>query len=965
MKVPHEVNVSPPTITGSYLNTENTFQLNFKSFEAQLESKGEFTFNASQMLIRETDFYVTPEVFKKIFDLEFSVDFNNLLLNLETDNTLPIVAEYQREQERERQDRFTLRDDYYPLEFDRSRKLFTGGFLDYSLSGNVNPDANFYTYNFSLGTEVLGGDMQGSAFGSYSSNTSNFTTDNFRWRYAWRDKDTISQLLIGQTNSDGLTGRRFVGIRATNEPIESRYIYDEIEIEGDAAPGSEVELYFNDALYDYEEINQNGRYRFLAPLTYGSSRLRLRIFDPAGGVRELSRRIQVPYDYVRPGELQYHLNVGRLENPIFGSTEQSNLVQGDLSYGLTNWLTQKLGVEYLDQFPNQTPLIYSSTSARLFKEYLVNIDVAPTALYRISANAIYASSGSWNLEYTYYSGSGIYNTFGGEQELSGNVYLPFNILGVPLNLRLMGNHTVQTTSQRTRYSADMNTRLGRLNLRVRYSDLQSGRLQFDPSSSAEISTSATYYVGRNFSFPSLLEGTFLRAQLRYNPNLSELIQTDLQISRNIFDRGRIQASFSRNFRGNFNLFSFGITLDFNSTRTSSTIRSSRDGTSITQNVLGSIGYDNNNNNTIFSNRQQVGRAATAVRLYVDENNSGTYESGEQVIKDNAVRIGRSGVTNMAESGVIYLSQLQAYNRMNLEINQAAIRNPMLIPELEEFSIVTDPNQYKTINIPFYNSGVVSGRVTELQNGEKNPLSGLRVYLESSEDSTLVEEMRTFNDGTFYAYEIPPGSYKLYIDNKQLEFLKADSKPDTIEVEVEALSEGDFVEGLNFTVVPKSDSSKSSGQSETPNSDTSEIKSSKNEKDKDNITNQELYYKIQLASFGDQQKAEKIAEIASQELGKTFNVKQNRTTNLYAIQSLPISKRKEALEKIISYHNSSFKNAALVIFKKNQQNSVYSQSKFIQIGAFSTEKKSCPICQRLCRQAQPRNDYHLPSEEQTL
>lgn len=933
LKVPHEVSVSPPVISGSYLDTENSFQLNFQSFKAQLKSKGEFSYNASKMLIRETDFYVTPEVFKEVFGLSFSVDFNNLLLELETKHELPVVSQFQRAQDRKKQERFSLKQDYYPLKYDRNRKYFSGGFLDYSLSANVNPEVNFYTYNLTLGTEVLGGDLQGSAFGSYSQNTTNFLTDNLRWRYAWRDNDAISQIYIGQTSTDGLFNRSFVGVRATNEPIEPRYIYDEIEIEGEAIPGSEVELYFNDALYDYKEINQNGQYRFLAPLTFGSSRLNLKIFDPAGGVREISRRIQVPFSFLRPGEFNYHVNVGRLQNPIFGSTEQTNMAQGDFAYGLTNWLTQKVGIEYLDQFPNQSPLVYGSTSARLFKEYLVNIDVAPNAFYRISTNAIYATSGSWDLEYTYYTGSGIYNTFGSEQEFSGNIYMPFNLWGVPLNVRLFGSHIIhQSNSQRTRYSVDLNTRLDRLNLRLRYSDLQSGKFQFRPSTSSEFITSATYYIGRTSSLPSFLEGTFVRGQVSYNPNLAELIQSDLQVSRNIFNNGRIQASFARNFRGNFNLFSLGVTIDFNGTRTSTTMRSSRDGSSFTQNVLGSVGYDDNTENVIFSNRQQVGRAATSVRLYVDKNNSGTYDPDEEVIKNNAVRIGRSGVTNMTDNGIIYLSQLQAYNRMNLEINQSAIKNPLLIPEIEKFSIVTDPNQYKPINIPFYTSGVISGKVTKT-GGE--PVSGLRVYLESKEGS-FSKEMQTFSDGSFYAYEIPPDSYNLYIDNKQLEFLNAVSKPDTMNVRVEALAEGDFIEGLNFKVVPKKDPDSTSAKNN--NAQISED-TSVSEKRENEVKEENLNYEIQLASFQTQRKAEQFAMEATQQLGGSFSVVKNTNNGLYAIRSVSIPNRNQAVETIISYHNSKYESAALVVLKNKDKAPVSTRSKFIQIGAYSTQKRA--------------------------
>src|SRR5699024_56274 len=135
---------------------------------------------------------------------------------------------------------------------------------------------------------------------------------------------------------------------ATNEPVEPRHMFDEFEIEGEAVPGSEVELYFNNLLYDYQETSENGRYRFLAPLTYGSSRMQLKIYDPAGSIIKRTQRIQVPFGFLPGGEFNYHLNIGRLNTPLFGSTERSNIIQGDLSYGVTNGLTQEVGMEYLN-----------------------------------------------------------------------------------------------------------------------------------------------------------------------------------------------------------------------------------------------------------------------------------------------------------------------------------------------------------------------------------------------------------------------------------------------------------------------------------------------------------------------------------------------------------------------------------------------------------------------------------------
>lgn len=913
LKVPHEVDLDPPLVTGTYLGADNDFRINFSDFTAEIDEKGNFEYNTDLMIIGETDFYMTPKIFQDLFDIDLSIDFNNLLLRLETDRTLPVVAEDRRERERRQASRFSLRQDFYDLKFERERKILAGGFLDYSLSANVNSqNTNFYSYNFSLGSEILGGDLQGSASGNYSSNNSNFLTDNLRWRYAWRDNPYITQAIGGQTSSDGLNSRQFTGVRLTNDPIEPRYIYDEIDIQGNVAPDSEVELYFNDALYDYQRVEENGRYRFEAPLTYGSSRLNLRIYDPSGGVREEERRIRVPYDFQPPGRLIYHFNAGRVNNPIFGSTQQSNIIQGDAAYGISNWLTQKVGVEYLDQFTDETPLFYSSTSARINREYLLNIDAAPSAFYRVSGSAIYPSSRSWDLEYTNYTGRGLFNTQGNDQEYSGNVYLPFSIRNIPLNLRFSGTHTLRGNSTRTRYNADVNTRLNRLNLRLRYTDVSTGEFNLSPSVSSELSTSATYYIGQQTSLGSIFEGVFLRGQLNYSPNLKEITQSNIQLSRNLFDSGRFQASYSRNFRNDFNLFSVGLTFDFNKVRSSTTLRSSRGEATLNQNILGSIGYDHQNQNTIFSNRQQVGRAGSAIRLFVDNNNSGTYDEGDDIIEQNAIRIGRSGTTNQSEDGIIYAGQLQAYHQLNLEVNQSAIENPLLVSEMEDFSIVTDPNQYKPIDIPFYTSGVISGTVNRpSETGDSNPVAGLRVYLEN-EDGNVEEQLRTYNDGGFYAYEIPPGTYKIYLDEQQLEFLDLVSDPDTLDIELEALAEGDFKEDLNFQLIPEPRRVEVNIPEEDPSEKIQDPEPVTT--DSSDVADEKIFYQIQLASFRTLEKSKQVAEIATSKFDLPFYVVQNTQTDLYAIRSINIDNKNEAIRKLQPLSKNLYESKALVIMK---------------------------------------------------
>lgn len=910
LKISHEVNNENLTIAGFYLEPENTFRLDFSNYQVELANKGVFQLDASQMRVKELDYYIKMEVLATVFDLNFSVDMNNLLLQLETPHELPVVSEYKRQQRRERQERKTIGQEFHPLIYERDRKLVGGAFFDYSLSSFINNTENAYTYNFDIGSELLGGDLEGSAYGNYTNSYSNFTTNNLRWRYVLRNNDYLTQFYAGQTTSNGLIDRNFTGVRLTNEPIEPRYLYDSYEIEGTAPIGSEVELYYNNSLYDFRRITEDEQFRFIAPLTYGTSRLRLRIYGPDGRVREREQRIQIPFNFLPKGEVTYHLNAGRLNNPILGSTEESYLAQGSVAYGLSDWLTQKVGIEYFDQFSDQAPHFYSSTSAQLFDDYLLNADIAPNAFYRLSGNVIYPSSASWGLNYTYFSDERIYNPIGNDHELSANLFIPFQIAELPLNFRFTGDYAQNSAQNRDNiyYNLDLNSRINRLNLRLSFRDRQFGSFTFSPSSSSELRASATYLISPQTNLPRYLQNTFVSTSARFNPGSGTFQEAQIQASRSVFDKGRIQASFARNFAGNFNFMNVGLIIDFNSIRSTSTVRTNRNQTSFTQNYRGSVGYDDYNNDVIFSNRNQVGRSATSLRLYVDSNNSDSYDEGDDTIQDDAIRIGRAGVQSTSKDGIFRFSQLQSYHRINMEINESAIQNPMLVPKFKEFSIVTDPNQYKPINVPFYTSGVVSGKVVQLDEESSAPLSGVRLYLESKEGD-YSKEMQTFNDGSFYAHQIPPDSYDLYIDPNQLQFLNASSEPDTMTVEVEAIAEGDFVENLNFKVIPKSGLDNSNQNEKTKTTQEEVVKNTT--KDREELNR----YKIQIASFKTAEKAQKVAADASKIINRPFKPVKNVLNNLYAIRSPLMDTEQEAIEQYRTLVDNNFGHNALVVLNK--------------------------------------------------
>ena len=621
-----------------------------------------------------------------------------------------------------------------------------------------------------------------------------------RWRYRVRNTPALTTIEVGELNLNGVFSAAYDGIRLSNETIESRLYFDEYEIEGKTSPESEVELYLNNTLINFQQADELGNYRLIAPLYYGTSQLDLRIYSPTGQFIQQSKRIQIPFSFNQKGEFLYDFNIGRLQTPLIGSFEKNYAIQGSSSLGLSNWLTAKLGVEYFDkQMSENDPSINGGFSGRLFTNHIFILEGVSKGYIRTGVNAIYSNSSSFSVNYYHYTAdNGIYNQSGNKYQFITNLFIPIRIGSIPISFRTSTFTRSRNETQINNLRLDLNTKIDKFSLKIALSDSYINNFNiFKSTQSASLNSSITYSFSRNPNVPKILSGTFLRFNYRHRPNLNLSESFEILASKNVFKNGRFQASYGHNFITDASFARISFVVDLGKTRSTSTASSNNANYSFTQNVRGSVGYDSNFNNWLFSSRNQVGRSAAAVRLFVDNDNDNQFSESDQLIQEGKMRIGRSGSFPIYKNGVLYYTQMQSYFQYNMEMNKGSLNNPMLVPELEQFSLVAAPNTFKKIEIPFYMSGVIEGTINRIyEEGVTDGIGGVKLLLEG-QDNGFNTELRTFSDGSFYAYEIPPGNYSLRVDNNQLAFLGATSNPSRLEFEVQALPQGDFVEGLSI------------------------------------------------------------------------------------------------------------------------------------------------------------------------
>ncbi|WP_288371026.1 hypothetical protein [uncultured Algoriphagus sp.] len=766
---------------------------------------------ADKFYLGELDLFVHPEYFQRIFGMEFTVNPYALSLSLKSEQALPIEEKMKREAIRKKLMARGEHQGDVPMAFPRDRSILGLGMMDYAVNFDQSSGNTVTTFQLRAGGEFLGGDIQGAYTGSVDAEGLSSQFSGLRWRYVLpgglkpNKNVLLSSITLGQINTTSLTDAvSLTGFSLTNNPVIPRQELDVYVIDGYTERDSEVELLIGGQLVDFMRADEVGYYRFNAPVTYGTVRLTLRIYTPQGEVIIQDRQLQIPFSFLPKGFLAYNIQGGRLQNAA--DSLPSDLVgHADLAFGLSKSTTIRAGVNYGDYFGISRQNTSFGLSTRLFQQYLFNVDYLPERYYRANASVFYANNINISAQATEYL------TLPDEENASSqpirdanlNAFLPFKLFGRFSGIRFGGEKQWLMDGYKGNLQADFNMQLGKLAARFNYRAQLFGQGSGDDLSSefapGVLTGSFTYSLPRSPSLPVFVKGMFIRSQVRYNTASSQLSNLNIQVSQTLFKLGRLSMAYDRDLVNGNGQFQIGFLYDFNFFRSSSQFSKRKGDYSVRQSISGSIGIDPVAGALLPSNRDQVSRSGVSVRMFIDENENGKFDKGEEIVPAKAVRLDKSGNMLLGSDGVLRITQLQSYWTYTLEIDTQSLPDPTLAPKEKKFGFVAEPNRFKVIDIPLYRTGIIEGAVLMKQKSGEQGIGGLRLLLTKKGTGELIETLRTFADGSYYAFGLLPGNYQLEIDPKQLEFLNANVDQSIIEFEIKPLIDGDYLENLNFTL----------------------------------------------------------------------------------------------------------------------------------------------------------------------
>ncbi len=807
LRIPHEKGDTPFSLQGTYVATGKKWRISPAEKIAEA-GKQPIPLTPENFRKGTIDLFLSPTIYEQIFGLHFIVSLEALTLRLESDHLLPVEDQQRRMRLRKALDSCPDQPEF-PLLFPREKKIIGGGVLDYRLSGTGGTRGKQCQYTFTGGMEFLGGDLQGTLTGFHAPAKSSVFFRKLRWRYAFKKNPLITFLRAGDLTTTGLQRIRINGFAVTNEPVVPRRYSNKTIIDGHAFPGSEAELYVNNKLVDYTATGEAGYYRFDHRLHYGTSRINTRIYTPSGKIINKKKQIQVPPSFLPAGTLTYHLEGGRLpQNSLFPEIKSSYLLHGDISYGIAPGLTVNAGSDHPSS--GLPARFYGSLWARLFKQYLLQLEASSDAFCRAAARVTFPGRQNFRLSFSRYGPKSRWNFRQARREYSGSLYLPIRISGYSSGFRTNARHLVQNEqSAITTCRTSINTNTGFSRLKLDYHFRRIRKKAATLKSERITATAARNFPG--MAFQGLFRSTSIRTAVNYDFHCQQLYEAEFRLAcvlgnRNrhkrekissLLQSGRFSLNAAYNFQNHLVMIGAGLTLNLKPVRSDTHFSTNGRTRTLRQTFTGSIAPDGPNQKLTARNRPRVGQGAATVKFFVDENNNGRHNPGEKKIAaPNAIRLLRISLHRPGKDSLLRLEQLPAFQTFRAEILNKKLPDPTLAPQKPRFSFTVGPNHFKPIEIPLSRTGVIEGKVTLTQGEKTRGLGGIRlklIHLEQDFQKTL----RTFSNGFFYAMNLLPGRYQLTIDPIQLRYLEATSTPEKKTFRIKARVAGDFIEKLNF------------------------------------------------------------------------------------------------------------------------------------------------------------------------
>lgn len=796
------VTVDPATqaASGFLLSEKQPFRLEPGTGSVVLPS-GRDTYDPRLVQWIDGDLYAASRLLEHWWPIGFSVDMASLRLNLVAREKLPLQARLEREMRATRLSRNGTSSDsgpgyaYLRSDYD----LLSVPFIDSTLAFDIRGSGGDVTVNAAY-SGYLTGDLLGMEAAAYFAVSRQEQKPEARITLARHDPEagllgplqarSVMLGSIGVPAVENILRGAGVGkgIMVSNRPLNIPSSYRSETLRGDLPPGWDVTLYFNDALVDFQQARADGRYEFAdQSLIYGRNEFRLVFNGPLGQTRVEREVFQLDQSLIAPGELFYTAAVQRDDE---GGSRQT--LQVDFSafedFGVT------LGGVYVDEGSGSPGQGYANAGVRI---------ALPGAL--VALDYVHAINGGRLIDF------GIHTSIAGMSIEASRIWMndfssDFFIrradpIEVRDRLRIVGvlglgdgwKLPVALDLEREKYASGQEAlkiqqRLSANLLRTSFTNLLEWR-SIDGSDS----------FGGVLQVSRRVAGLGLSGQAAYSfmPR-ARLNSFALSADKNIGIAGRAYLSVLRDMdtrrtalTGGFNrnLGSFGIGV--------SGMFAGPDDYGLGLQIFTAVGRNPHTNEIVSDWRPMASSGVVAAQVFIDDNQNGTFDEGEDPIEGAAFRI-NGGSRHPARTdarGVVVLNRLAPREYVDIGLDSGTLEDAQLQPAIPGVRVLPRPGKAEKVAFPVVLTGEIDGTVYLIENGNSRGIGNAMVEL-LNQAGELIASTRSASDGFYVLSGVKPGDYDLRISPAQVEELglAADAG-----ASVTMPPEADFITGIDFTL----------------------------------------------------------------------------------------------------------------------------------------------------------------------
>lgn len=767
-------------ITGFYVTKDSTFRIDINKKEASYK-KRKLVLSPDDYIVTDKDLFLHESFFRDLFGINIKYDERKLEILLKSKANFAVLQQNRRIKANQR---LAAQEFIEPtLNLGRDAKLFNLGKLSYSIISTRYTNKKYnHRYNFTLGSQILGGDLEGSVRGLLNKKIrEQDITGNIK--YPFFNNRTIGLITIGEIQRRMFIGGRLLGVDITNRPPERRFYFGTIALNRTVPPQSEYLLNTASRSPIYFNTANETTFTTQIPLFYGYREIIESRFNWYGEESSSRYYIIVPPAMVPSGDLDYDISVGRNRSkgyPWYGAAE--------LSYGATNSITLGSGLEYADR-KRLREKIYPYTFATMRVSNNVYFAAEYSPFVRTLATLSWRNwdQKSIDLQFRQYATNYVLNPQGLKNFSSVNFIFPFPINSISYQLSGLFNYNQMVIGNNYGYSLSAsanfrsvaltytNTRSTRLNYGTVFFD---SRLALTVQASPHSTLSATGQYDHK-------ENRVRSGSLGVILPISPLLSVNIFIERNFILKDLIAFA------------SITISPPFTKSRTS--IAKSNQGTTLSHTLTGEILGSTETGDIIFNKYAHGKRGYIIAHPFFDANGNNVRDGNENYLKNVGIGIDQLSTFSFAMlkkyDQKSYLISGQTYRDYTFKIKNKDLEEPFWTPKYERISIKAEPNKLKTLNIPVVAGGVIIGLVL-LYDSTAAP--GVTLILTEDGNKKFSKKIQSGSSGEYEFSPVPPGNYTLKIDDAVLSATGYFSDPAELSVVVTGEPGNEYVD-TKFTL----------------------------------------------------------------------------------------------------------------------------------------------------------------------